>query len=225
MAAAERVDVVVTDIVMPKMDGLALCRNIRDNFETSHMIVIILSANLDESRRITSMENGADMVVEKPFSLDFLISCIDNLVHGRTALLDRMMGETGQGSNAPGPHAPLPDRDTQFLEKMNQLLLDNLSNPDYSIGQLASELGVSTSHLSRKIKSMTRLSFVSYVRELRLARSEALLRSGELRVAEIAYGVGFQTPSYFIKRFKEKYGKTPKEYLADLTAAQTTDNV
>ena len=225
MAAAERVDVVVTDIVMPKMDGLALCRNIRDNFETSHMIVIILSANLDESRRITSMENGADMVVEKPFSLDFLISCIDNLVHGRKALLDRLMGETDQGSNAPGPHAPLPDRDTQFLEKMNQLLLDNLSNPDYSIGQLASELGVSTSHLSRKIKSMTRLSFVSYVRELRLARSEALLRSGELRVAEIAYGVGFQTPSYFIKRFKEKYGKTPKEYLADLTAAQTTDNI
>ncbi len=218
ITGAERVDVVVTDIVMPRMDGLSLCRKLRDDFDTSHMIVIILSANLDESRRITSMENGADMVVEKPFSLDFLVSCIDNLVHGRKALLEHLMGETGPGTVSPAPHSPLSDRDTQFLEKMNRLLLDNLSNPDYSISQLAAELGISTSHLSRKIKNMTRLSFVGYVREMRLTRSEALLRSGELRVAEIAYGVGFQTPSYFIKRFKEKYGKTPKEYLADLPA-------
>lgn len=224
ISAADRVDVVVTDIVMPRMDGLSLCRNLRDSFDTSHMIVIILSANLDESRRITSMENGADMVVEKPFSLDFLTSCIDNLVHGRQALVDRLMGQTQEDAASPEHRASLPDRDHQFLEKMNQKLFDNLSNPDYSIGQLAAELGVSTSHLSRKIKSMTRLSFVSYVRELRLARSEALLRSGDLRVAEIAYSVGFQTPSYFIKRFKEKYGKTPKEYLADSSAEQTNDN-
>ena len=215
LATEERVDVVIADIVMPKMDGITLCSRLREDFETSHLIIIILSANLDESRRITSMKSGADMVMEKPFSLDFLISCIDSLVRGRALLFNRLIGAQDETASPVEEPAALPDRDKLFFETLNRKLIENLSNPDYSIGLLASELNVSTSHLSRKIKSMTRHSFVEYVRELRLTRSEALLRKGELRVAEIAYSVGFQTPSYFIKRFKEKYGRTPKEYLAE----------
>lgn len=207
----DHVDVIVSDISMPEMSGLEMCEQLKANFETSHIPIIILSAHSSTQSKITSMEYGADIYIEKPFSLEFLVSCIEGLLIKRKNLRDAYNSEI-----QPTPkHASLSKRDEQFLLSMDEIILSNMSDPEFSIEQLAEHLCLSKSTLNRKVKGLLQITPNDYIRTKRLIMAARLLKEGSNRINETCYLVGFNTPSYFIKCFKSYYGKLPSEYLED----------
>jgi YesN/AraC family two-component response regulator len=207
----EPVDIIVTDISMPEMDGLELCEQLKTNFETSHIPVIILSAHASIQSKIAGMEYGADIYIEKPFSLEFLISCIDGLLSKRQKLREAYSSEI-----KPTPkHASLSARDEQFLLSLDEIILSNMSDPEFSIEQLAENLCLSKSTLNRKVKGLLQITPNDYIRTKRLIMAAKLLEEGSNRINETCYLVGFNTPSYFIKCFKSYYGKLPSEYIEE----------
>lgn len=205
----EHVDIIVTDISMPEMDGLEMCEQLKADFETSHIPVIILSAHSSIQSKIAGMEYGADIYIEKPFELEYLISCIDGLLSKRQKLREAYGSEI-----KPTPkHASLSARDEQFLMSLDEIILANLSDPEFSIEQLAENLYLSKSTLNRKVKGLLQITPNDYIRIKRLIMAAKLLEEGSNRINETCYLVGFNTPSYFIKCFKSYYGKLPSEYM------------
>lgn len=211
IAGTCRIDMVVTDISMPRMDGMELCRRIKGEFAWSHIMVIILSANLTPRLKVSGMEEGADLIIEKPFSFDYLISCIDGLIHNRQALVEKSRkGDAG----AENPGREFSSRDELFVHTLNKCISDNLSDPDFSLEELTGQMKMSKSTLNRKVKDLLGTSPNDYIREKRLVKAAELLATSSDRVNEICWQVGFGTPSYFIKCFRKKYGVSPREYMS-----------
>lgn len=212
-----RIDMVVTDISMPRMDGLELCRRIKDDFTYSHIMVVILSANLTPQLKITSMDSGADLIIEKPFSFDYLVSSMESLIRNRRILMDNVRkAEDVLGNGEADGDAPMPgisSRDELFLRTLNKCVEDNLSDPDFSLEMLTSMMKTSKSTLNRKVKDLLGTSPNDYIRDRRLVKAAELLSTSTDRVSEICWAVGFSTPSYFIKCFRKKYGMSPTEYV------------
>lgn len=213
------IDLVVTDLRMPKMDGRELCARIKKDVTYSHILVVVLSANLSQETQIACMEAGADALVEKPFSMDFLHSRIDNLLQSRKRLIESL---STTGAAVPAPPADNPSglsvRSSLLLDQVNAVIRANLSDPEFGIEGLSEELGISTSTLGRKLKDLLDTTAGNYIRDKRLERAEELLRTSSLQINEICYKVGFQTPSYFIKCFRRKYGSSPNEYARSMKA-------
>lgn len=206
-----RIDLIVTDISMPKMDGLELCHYLKSDFTYSHILVIILSANLTGAAKISSMEGGADMIIEKPFSLDYLTSCIDGLIHNRKQIIKNSRSlETRQDDSLDLPG--LSPRDEKFIQNLDRSIMENLSNMDFNIDLLTESLKIGKTTLNRKTRDLLGCTPNDYIREKRLTKAEEMLASGADRINEICYSVGFQTPSYFIKCFKKRFGLSPNEY-------------
>lgn len=203
------IDLVITDIRMPKMNGLELCAAIKKDDTYSHILVVVLSANLTPEVQIACMEEGADAIVEKPFSMDFLISCVDNLLGSRKKLIESLSADRETGTEVP---EGISMRGVLLLNQLNDLILKNMTDPEFGVDQLADEMGISRSSLNRKIRDLLQTTTGNYIREKRLEKAEELLRTSSLQVNEICYKVGFQTPSYFIKCFRKKYGQSPNEY-------------
>ena len=208
-----KIDLVITDLRMPKMGGLELCSRIKKDVTYSHILVVVLSANLTQETQIACMEVGADALVEKPFSMEFLLSRVGNLLQSRKRLIERL---STAGAVVPAAPADNPSglsvRSSLLLDQVNAVIRANLSDPEFGIEQLSEELGISTSTLGRKLKDLLDTSAGNYIRDKRLEKAEELLRNSTLQVNEICYQVGFQTPSYFIKCFRRKYGSSPNEY-------------
>ncbi|MDR1683679.1 MAG: response regulator, partial [Candidatus Symbiothrix sp.] len=206
----QAIDVIVSDISMPKMDGLELCRQLKKNFESSHIPIIVLSAHSSMQTKVSSMEYGVDIYIEKPFSIDFLISCLEGLLNKRKQLIHLYKSIVN-----PSPkETNLSGRDKEFLLELGEIILKNISDPDFSNEQLANQLNISKPTLNRKIKGLLKTTPNEYIQTKRLIMAAQLLAEGSFRINETCYQVGFNTPSYFIKCFKNYFGQTPTEYIS-----------
>ena len=200
-------DIILSDIMMPIMDGLEFCQELKTDKAISHIPVILLTArNLDE-QRAEGYEHGADAYIAKPFSLRLLLSRIENLIESRKKLSQVLSkgvedDQIGNLSN---------ETDRSFLKQLRKIIQENLANSDLSVEQIGDEIGLSRVQLYRKVKALTGNSPVEIVRKARLTRARHLLQTTERTVSEIAYSVGFSTPSYFSKCYKEEFGENPKK--------------
>ena len=200
-------DIVLSDIMMPVMDGLAFCQQLKTDKAISHIPVILLTARSLDEQRAEGYEHGADAYLSKPFSLRLLLSRIDNLIESRKKLNQTWSkgvedDEIGNISN---------EIDKSFLKQLRKIIQENLANSDLSVEQIGDEIGLSRVQLYRKVKALTGYSPVEIVRKARLTRARHLLQTTERTVSEVAYAVGFSTPSYFSKCYKEEFGENPKK--------------
>lgn len=203
-------DIVISDVMMPVMDGLQFCQSLKQDFITSHIPVILLTARSTEAQQMEGYEHGADAYMAKPFRADLLISRIDNLLRSRQQLQAVFKG--GQEADK---EVKLTTQDKLFMDHLRDVVREKMSNPKLKMDDLGDELGISRVQLYRKVKVLTGLSPVELLREMRLERAKTLLNSTTKTVAEIAYEVGFATPSYFTTCFKKQFGKLPIELRAE----------
>ena len=203
-------DIVISDVMMPVMDGLQFCQSLKQDFITSHIPVILLTARSTETQQMEGYEHGADAYMTKPFRADLLISRIDNLLRSRQQLQALFKG--GQVADE---EVKLTTQDKLFMDHLREVVREKMANPKLKMDDLGDDLGISRVQLYRKVKVLTGLSPVELLREMRLERAKTLLNSTTKTVAEIAYEVGFTTPSYFTTCFKKQFGKLPMEFRAE----------
>lgn len=202
------VNLIISDWMMPKMDGLEFCKELRHNPLISHIPFILLTAKSDVAAKIEGMDMGADLYVEKPFSLQYLESCIKNLMEMRFMLRQKF---------SKMPLVPLNtiagnSADEEFLNKMNQLIEENFSNSDLSVDFLAEKMCISRSSLFAKIKALANVTPNELIQVVRLKKAAALLMEKKYRISEVCYMVGFNNPSYFTKCFQKQFGVKPGEF-------------
>lgn len=202
------VTLIVSDWMMPEMDGAALCRSVRADAHTSHIPFIMLTAKTDDASKTESMDCGADAFIEKPFSMQYLEACIRNMIAMRRRLMQRF---------AATPTDPVPElakapMDNALLRQMNEIIEENLGNPDFNVQMLADRLNISRSGLFAKVKAITDTTPNEMIQIVRLRKAALLLKTKQYRVSEVAYQVGFNNPSYFSKCFQKQFGVKPGEY-------------
>ncbi len=203
-------DIVISDVMMPVMDGLQFCQSLKQDFITSHIPVILLTARSTEAPQMEGYEHGADAYMTKPFSADLLISRIDNLLRSR-----QQLQELFKGGQVDDKEVKLTTQDKLFMDHLRDVVREKMANPKLKMDDLGDDLGISRVQLYRKVKVLTGLSPVELLKEMRLERAKTLLNSTTKTVAEIAYEVGFTTPSYFTTCFKKQFGKLPMEFRAE----------
>ena len=198
-------DVVVCDVMMPGVDGIECCRRLKGSLSTSHIPVILLTACSLDEQRIRGYDGGADSYISKPFSSRLLLSRIRNLLDNRCRL--RQFFTDGQ---LPRP-GEVNDLDRDFVARFKALVEERMGDSALNVEDLGHEMGVSRVQLYRKLKSLTNSSPVELLRRIRLQRASALLASSDRTVSEVAYEVGFSSPSYFTKCYKEEFKESPTE--------------
>lgn len=211
IAITEVPDLIVTDVMMPEMDGNTLCRNLKQDERTSHVPVIMLTARTTVEQQLEGLEYGADIYLTKPFSIQILKSYITNLLRSKELLRQRYSQKI--------LFAPLDIEvgtvDKKFMERLMTIIDENLADPDFNVTFLSKELGMSKAVLYKKFNALVKVPIAEFVKSLRLKKAAVLLTNDKLNIYEIAWKVGFSDRKYFSKEFKRFYGKTPSEYLAD----------
>ena len=210
-------DLIVSDVMMPVMDGLELCQQLKEDFITSHIPVILLTARSTEAQQMEGYEHGADAYLTKPFKAELLLSRISNLLKSRQQLR-QYFGDQSSAALPAGEDAKpvkLTTQNSLFMDSLKEAVRNNMSNPNLKMDDLGEQLGISRVQLYRKVKVLTGLSPIELLRQMRLERGKVLLNSTTKTVAEIAFEVGFGTPSYFTSCFKKQYGKLPMEYRSE----------
>lgn len=216
-------DIVISDVIMPKMDGYELCKNIKDNTKTCHIPVILLTANNAAEQIVSGYEKGADAYVTKPFDMSIIKAQISRLIQNRELIREKYMTQNFMVEVSTSNIS----RDDEFIIKLRQLLEDNLSETDFNVKKLSGNLNISTTHLYRKLKALTGLSPVEFIRFFKLQKACELLSNSNLSIKEIGYGLGFNNLSYFVKCFREQFEVTPSVFrqkgLPDATKNTTTN--
>jgi ligand-binding sensor domain-containing protein/signal transduction histidine kinase/DNA-binding response OmpR family regulator len=204
-------DIIISDVMMPEMDGITLCSKIKSDTRTSHIPVILLTARTPLVYKIEGYETGADDYITKPFNLNMLEARVWNLLDSRLKLRERYRKEISlQPKNV-----AITSPDEKFLEKAMAYIEQNISEPSLSVEELGKEVGMSRVTLYRKVKALTDQTAIEFIRSVRLKRAAQLLEQNKLNVNEVAYMVGFQDIDYFRRCFKEQFGFTPKEYASN----------
>jgi signal transduction histidine kinase/DNA-binding response OmpR family regulator len=212
-------DIVVCDVMMPVMDGLTFTRELKSHTATSHIPVILLTARSLDEQMAEGYETGADSYITKPFSAKVLLARIDNLLKNRAQLRQLFAGDEAQPSladatparQAASPGTVLGDRDMAFVARLRDIIQQNLHDSDLNVEQIGEEIGLSRVQLYRKVKALTGQSPVELLRTARLQRGRKLLETTDQTVSEVAYAVGFTSPSYFTKCFKDEFNVSPSE--------------
>ncbi|WP_027952441.1 two-component regulator propeller domain-containing protein [Hallella seregens] len=202
------VDIVISDIMMPVMDGLQMTQKIKTDMETSHIPIILLTARQTMENNIEGLKSGADAYIVKPFSMAHLLTQIQTLLENRKRERESFVHKPYLPSSKPG----INKADEEFLKKMTDLIVTHINQPEFNVEQLASSLGMSRSSLHRKIKDVSNLTPVDFIRLVRLKKAAELIRNNNYRVTEVCEMVGISSPSYFIKLFHKQFGMTPKEF-------------
>ena len=205
-------DVIISDVMMPKMDGMEFCKRIRENDVTSHIPLILLTAKTDITDKTKGIETGADAYIEKPFDLDLLKATVSNLLQQRQNL-KKLYSKNLLFDNHEAGITPFQKK---FLDNAQKVILQNISEESFSINELGEALNLSRSQLFRKFKTICDINPGELIRNERLKYAMQLLKTGEHNVNEIADRSGFSSASYFITCFRKKFGKTPNELLTDL---------
>jgi hypothetical protein len=203
------VNLIISDVMMPIMDGFELCNEVKNDVNVSHIPFILLTAQHNLQSRLKGLNTGADAYMEKPFSIELLTAQVSNLLKSRELLNKTYL----EKPFAPVASLAVSQVDDIFLHKLNDYLEENLSNEALSVEMLADTMGMSTSSLYRKVKGLSGLSPNDFIRIARLKKAILLMQNGENRISEIAFQVGFSSPAYFSTCFQKQYGKTPSEYL------------
>lgn len=205
-------DLIVCDVMMPEMNGFELTRSIKNNFETSHIPIILLTAYASLEHQLEGIQAGADSYIVKPFSTKYLISRITKLIEQREMLQHKFAHEPGMLTPSINGRS---EKDNAFMEKVHAVIEAHLDNPEFSIDDFAKEMNIGRTVFYKKIKGLTHYSPNEYIRIIRLKKATDLLKGSDLNIAEIAYGVGFNDPDYFSKCFKEQFGLTPRQFRTE----------
>lgn len=202
-------DVILSDIMMPKMSGIEMCRKIKTNFETSHIPVILLTAQTAEEYTIQGLKTGADDYVTKPFNVRHLIMRCNNLVNTRKLLQQKYARQIDSNVDILATNSI----DYKFMEQCVSCVEENLDNPEFDVNMFAQIMNMGRTKLFLKVKGITGQTPNDFILSIRLKKAQMLLKQVDTKtVAEVSYEVGFNSPSYFIKRFKDQFGVTPSQY-------------
>ena len=200
-------DIILTDVQMPNMNGYEFCKEIRSNFDTSHIPVIMLTASDTIEHQIEGLSTGADVYLTKPFDIKLLDTQINSLLENRKMLRNKFTGiKTPENLEK-----TLPQKDIDFILELKLFIEENIMNPDLSVELLSEHFAVSLAQLHRKIKSLTGSTPNNLIKSIRLKRAYELIREGGLRVSEAAYQTGFSDPNYFTICFKKEFGENPSQ--------------
>jgi DNA-binding response OmpR family regulator len=206
----EPIQLVVSDVMMPGMDGFELCRQIKGNFAISHIPVILLTAQNTLQSKIEGLEMGADTYIEKPFSPAHLQAQIASLLRNRTKVQEYV----AQAPLAQAKPVGHNKADQMFLNALHEAIEAHLANPDFDVEQLARLLNMSRPTLYRKIKDLSSVSPSDLITITRLKKAAALMNEGSLKLYEVSYLAGFQSQNNFCRSFLKQYGMTPRQYMA-----------
>ena len=201
-------DIIISDVMMPNMNGLEMCKRIKNDERTSHIPVILLTAKSGDDNIILGMEQGADDYIVKPFNIELLKVKIINLIDTRKKLQEKFSKNFVLEPEIKDYSGP----DQRFIQKLHQVIEQNIDNPEFDVMTLTEYFPMSRSQLYRKIKALTNITVKEYINAYRLRKGAELLKEEEIHIAEVSYRVGFGSPSYFTKCFKQHFGVTPKEY-------------
>lgn len=209
-AITKQPDIVISDVMMPAMDGIQMLKELKKNINTNHIPVILLTSKTEFANRIEGLEQGADAYLGKPFSVEELYTLIGNLIANRI----RLKGKYSGSSTQEGKRMPivLQSNDEVLMERIMKVINKNLNNPMLSVEMLTQEVGMSRTHLHRRIKGMTGLTPSDFIRNIRLIQAAELLKKKDITVTQVAYTVGFSSQTHFSSSFKKMYGISPTEY-------------
>jgi len=206
-------DLVVSDIMMPEINGIELCKKIKGDPRTGHIPVILLTAHYSDDQKLEGFEAGAIEYITKPFNFEILVQSIRSAVQ-----LQKLIFASEHRIEAKPREIEITSLDEQFIMKAMELVEVNISNSDFSVQELSRELAVSRGQLYKKTLELTGKTPIEFIRSIRIKRAAALLERSQLNVAEVAYKVGFNNPKYFTKYFKMEYKMLPSKYAAQATA-------
>lgn len=204
----KNIDLVLSDIMMPEMDGLELCRRIKEDIELSHIPVILLTAKNDLDSKVNGLKIGADAYIEKPFAFKYLVAQITSIFENRRRGMDAFMRKPFVPTQTIG----MSKADEKLMDRIVAVIEENIDNTNFGVEMLAELVCMSRSSLHRKIKAISGTSPTDFIKMVRLKKASELISQGGYRVSEVCYLVGINSPSYFIKLFQKQFGMTPKEF-------------
>jgi DNA-binding response OmpR family regulator len=208
-AEKEQPDLIISDVMMPEMDGFELCDKIKSEVTTNHIPVILLTARADKEDKLEGLKTGADDYLPKPFDLEELYVRMENLIQQRERLKERFLKEALFGIDKILFHPA----EQEFIEKITPIINHNIDNVEYTVNNFARDIGMSRAQLFRKVKAWTNQTPQDFIRLCRLKKAAILLKDETQNVTEVAFAVGFKNASHFIRSFKNQFGRTPKEFV------------
>lgn len=206
----EKPDLIISDIMMPEMDGITLCKKIKGNIQTSHIPVILLTALSRDEDKAQGIDIGADLYLAKPFNTDFLKKFIANLLENRRKIYKKVQNNSENYNIA---KLEIKSHDEILLQKVMTIIKENISEESLNVEMLADSVGISRVHMHRKLKELTNQSARDFIKNIRMKQAAYLLTNKKLNISEIAYAVGYSNLSHFSNSFKSFYGVSPKEYF------------
>jgi DNA-binding response OmpR family regulator/signal transduction histidine kinase len=221
LAKENNPDIIITDVQMPEMNGYEFCLELRRNFDTSHIPIVMLSANNTIDQQIEGLSTGADVYLTKPFDIKVLDAQVHSLLENRKMLRNKF-----QGTETPeNLEKTLPQKDVNFILEMKLFIEENIMNPDLNVELLGEHFAVSLAQLHRKIKSLTGSTPNNLIKSIRLKKAYHLIRDGGLRVSEAAYQTGFSDPNYFTICFKKEFGENPSQITSSVKDSTNSSHV
>lgn len=213
----ENVSLIISDVMMPEMNGFELCRRVKSDMALSHIPVILLTALSDDNQRLYGFEGGADEYIQKPFNIEIVKLRIIKILEERNRLREVFLRESQSPAGISfETMGKVESMDDLFMRKFIALIEENYSDPDFSIEKGSEKLGLSRVHLYRKVKELSGITPTDFLRNYRLKRASALLRQRSGTISEVAFATGFGSPAYFSKCFKAVYNITPTEFIESL---------
>ncbi|WP_143305895.1 hybrid sensor histidine kinase/response regulator transcription factor [Chitinophaga vietnamensis] len=215
MATTLLPDIIISDVMMPEMDGYTLCEQLKSNTATSHIPVILLTAMSTQANHISGLKMGADIYLTKPFSMQVLQLHLHNLLQLRTRMQEWVKQQLALPVTAtPAPVAPMPlPLEDEFLQKVVRIIEENIDEPEFGVGTLSQQVNMSHPVLYKKLDALTGMSVNDFIKAIRFRKATELLTTKKYTIAEVAYMVGFSDRKYFSKEFKKHFGKTPSEFI------------
>lgn len=202
-------DLILSDIMMPEMDGITFCKKVKNHIETNHIPIILLTALSKEEDKAEGIETGADMYLIKPFSTNFLKKSIVNLLENRNKIFNKWKNKNEKYELDP---IDIQSHDEILIQKVMTIIRDNISNNDLNVEMLADGVGISRVHMHRKLKEITNQSARDLIKNVRMKQAAYILVNKKINVSEVAYSLGYSSLSHFSTTFKSYYGISPKEY-------------
>jgi YesN/AraC family two-component response regulator len=212
IAKANSPSLIITDVIMPGMNGFDLCRAIKQDIDSSHIPVVILTARTTTSSQLEGLDAGADYYFGKPLNMELLLLTIRNRFDQDRKLKQRYSHD----SHVQAMELVHSEKDKEFMTRLLQIIDTQLSNPDFEIGYLCQEMGMSRTRLYQKIKSISHQPIGDFIRTVRLKTAVQIMTHEDVSLSEVMVRVGIQTQSYFTKAFKKEFGKTPTQFIQEM---------
>ena len=219
LAVSQLPDIIITDVVMPEMDGIQLVKALKGNSLVSHIPVIMLSGKNKLQDRMLGLDTGADSYLPKPFYMSELKSLMSNLINNRLIVKGKFSGQQEQTEKVEA--VKFESSDEQFMKRVMDIVNKNISNSEFNITQMVDDVGMSRTQLHRKLKELTGFSAAKFVQNIRMQQAMKLLKEKKVNVSQIAYSVGFSSQTHFSTTFKQYYGVSPTEYIHQLEADES----